>query len=86
VNLDDIKAAVSSFILREFLPGEKPEALKGNTQLITQGILDSLATLKLVSFIEDKYKIVVEPHEADAEHLNTLDDIADLIASKLRKS
>jgi acyl carrier protein len=83
MNHDDIQAAVKGYILDEFLPGENPEALGRTTPLITHGILDSLATLKLVSFLEKQFKITVEPHEADVDHLNTLDDITRLVASKL---
>jgi acyl carrier protein len=47
-----IKEDVKEFILREFLPGESPQELTDSTPLITGGILDSLATIKLVSFLE----------------------------------
>ena len=50
---------------------------------MTTGILDSLATLKLVTFLEQEFNITVEAHEADAENLNTLDQIADLVSGKL---
>jgi acyl carrier protein len=79
---ENIKAIVKEFILAEFLPGEKPEALEGGTELITQGILDSLATLKLVAFLEQKFDITIAPHEADAEYLNTIDDITRLVDQK----
>ena len=84
-NMQDIKNTIKAYILKEFLPGERPEALDDSTQLITQGVLDSLATLKLVSFIEERYGITLGPHETDAEYLNTLDRIANLIASKQPK-
>ncbi len=48
---ESIKAKVKEYILKEFLPGENPESIGGSTELIDSGILDSLATLKLVSFI-----------------------------------
>ncbi|MGE0387688.1 MAG: acyl carrier protein [Gammaproteobacteria bacterium] len=78
----DIKATVKAYIMKEFLPGEDPEALDDTTELITQGVLDSLATLKLVSFLEEQFGIALAPHETDAEHLNTLADIAELVGSK----
>ena len=81
--MDDIKATVKAYILKEFLPGEDPEELTDETPLITGGILDSLATLKLVTFIEDRYRIALQAHEADADNLNTLTDITRLISSKL---
>jgi acyl carrier protein len=79
---DETKSAVKDFILREFLPGEDPNELQDDTPLITGGILDSIATLKLVAFLEEQFGISIAAHEADVEHLNTLNDIAALVASK----
>ena len=73
---------VKAFVLREFLPGENPSELKDDTPLMTTGILDSIATLKLVTFLESEFNISVEAHEVDAENLNTLGLIARLVASK----
>jgi acyl carrier protein len=80
-----IKDSVKAFILREFLEGEDPANLTDSTPLITAGILDSLATLKLISFLEETFGINVQAHEADAEYLNTLTDIANLVATKQEK-
>ena len=79
----EINAEVKEFLLKEFLPGESPEQLTDSTPLITGGILDSLATLKLVAFLEERYKIHVQAHEADVEHLNNITAIAGLVQSKL---
>jgi acyl carrier protein len=79
-NIETVKA----FILREFLPGEDPAALTPTTPLITGGILDSIATLKLVSFLEERYRIELEPHEVDADNLDTLESIDRLISSKVK--
>lgn len=79
---DDIKQAVKDFILAEFLPGEDPNELTESTPLITGGILDSIATMKLVLFMEERYGVTLEAHETDPEHLDTITDIAQLIRSK----
>lgn len=81
---DPIKSSVKRFILEEFLPGERPEALTDDTPLVAEGVLDSLATLRLVSFLEKEFKVSIAPHEVDAEYLNTLPSIAALVRSKLR--
>jgi acyl carrier protein len=78
-----IGAGVKEFILREFLPDEDPAELQASTPLITAGILDSIATLRLVAFLEERYKIAIAAHETDVEHLNTIDDISRLVHSKL---
>ena len=78
----DIKATIKEFILREFLPGEDPDELTDITPLISGGILDSIATIKLVLFIEESFKVKVEAHETDPEYLDTIESIAELIVSK----
>lgn len=77
-----IKTSVKSYILDEFLPGEDPDELADDTPLITGGVLDSLATLKLVAFLEETFHVSIEAHEVDTENLNTLDDIAALVSAK----
>jgi acyl carrier protein len=79
---DDIKTVITDFVLKEFLPGEDPSELTDTTPLITGGVLDSIATLKLVMFIEERYGISLQAHEVDPEHLDTIAQIAELIRSK----
>ena len=74
--------AVRTFILEGVLPGEDPSQLTDTTPLISGGILDSLATIKLVTFLEERFKITIQAHEADADHMDTLADIAKLVVSK----
>ena len=77
-----IKATVKTFILKEFLPGEDPAALTDTTALVSTGILDSIAVLKAVTFLENQFGITIEPHEAVVENLNTLSDIGRFVMSK----
>jgi len=80
--MSDVEYSVKQFILKEFLPGEDPSELTSSTPLITGGILDSLATMKLVMFLEDSYGVKFEAHEVDPDHLDTVADIARLVAAK----
>jgi len=79
---DEIQAKVKDFILREFLPGEDPSELKPDTPLITGGILDSIATLKLVGFLEEQFGINLAAHEASVDYLNTINEIDALVQKK----
>jgi len=79
---DALQQTIKNFILDEFLRGENPDELTGITPLITGGIIDSIATMKLVMFIEEKYGIALEPYEVDKENLDTIDRIVRLIKSK----
>ena len=76
-----IKQIVRDYIVEEFLYGEG-DRLTDETQLATEGIIDSLSTIKLVSFIENRFQITLEAHEA-VENMDTIPDIADLVVSKL---
>jgi acyl carrier protein len=80
--MDNVTQVVRDYILREFLPGEDPGELTDDTPLITGGVLDSITTLKLVVFLEERFGVTVEAHEAGVEHLDTVGEIARLIASK----
>jgi acyl carrier protein len=82
MNPQDIKTTVKTFILNEYLLGEDPAALTDATPLMTTGILDSIAVLKVVTFLENQFGITIEPHEAVVENLNTLADIGRFVISK----
>lgn len=81
--MEEIGNKVKEFIMNEFLPGEDPDQLSDSSPLISGGILDSLATLKVVSFLEDSFSIKVQPHETDEDNFGTISDIVKLVQSKL---
>jgi acyl carrier protein len=82
MNEQDIKAVLKNYILNEFLRGEDPAALTDTTPLMTTGIIDSIAVLKVVGFLENDLNITVEPHEAVVDNLNTISDMTRLVMSK----
>src|SRR5579885_3576938 len=82
VIMQEISAAIHGFLLREFLPGEDPAELTDRTPLISGGILDSIGTLKLVAFLEDRFGVTIAAHEAGIDRLDAVADIAQLVARK----
>ena len=80
--MEEIRTVVSDYILTHFLPGEDPSELTETTPLITGGVLDSIATLKLVVFLEDRFGVTVDAHEAGVENLDSVGQIAALVARK----
>jgi acyl carrier protein len=81
--MQEIRDTIKGYILNEFLPGENPAELTDSTPLITGGVLDSLATIKLVVFLEEQFHIQIEAHETMVDYLNTISDIAQLVHSKM---
>lgn len=80
--MEALNATVKDYILSEFLQGTPASELTDSTPLITGGILDSLATVQLVSFLEEQFAIEVAPHEVSVDYLNTISDISNLVRSK----
>ena len=79
-----IRDAVREYILTEFLPGEDPLALTDSTPLITGGILDSIASVRLVSFLEERYGVRFEAHEVSVDFLDNIDSINETVDRKLQ--
>ena len=80
--MGEVGEAIKAYILEEFLPGEDPKELTETTPLNSTGILDSIATLSLVSFLEDRFKIQIEPHELDGDSFADIANIERLVTSK----
>ena len=83
LSMQEVKEIVKGYILEEFLPGENPAELTDSTPLISGGILDSLATIKLVAFLEQRFQIQIQAHETMIDYLDTIPDIAKLVSSKI---
>ena len=80
--MSDTKNTIRQFILATYLPGESADNLRDDTPLRTSGILDSLATLGLVSFVEKEFGIELEAHETGIDTFDRIEDIAALVARK----
>lgn len=80
----NVREAVRTYILDNFLPGEDPANLTDDTELKESGILDSLSTLKLVTFLEQEFKVEFEANDLDAGNLASLANIERLVLSKLK--
>jgi len=80
--MESMNEEIRQYILSEFLPGEKPSNLRDDTALRTSGVLDSVATLRLVTFIEERFGITVEAHEAGVENFDSINSIVAFVESK----
>ncbi len=79
---DEIKAIVKEYILTKFLLGENPDMLEDDTPLITGGVLNSITTVDLISFLEEQFGVEFKAHEMSADYLDTLNVIAATVQSK----
>ena len=79
----EIKAEVREYIDATFLTGGNGVSVDDATPLITGGLIDSVGMLGLVRFLERRFGIELLPKEVDADRLDTVDAIAQLIRRKL---
>lgn len=80
--IEEITEPVKAFILETFMPGENPDALDYNTPLISGGMMDSISTLRLVTFLEEEFDIRIQTEEMNADNLDTLAEITSFVVSK----
>lgn len=74
---------LKQYIIQEFVPEGLAAEITDDMDLIQNGILDSLAVLKLVAFVEDSYDVALEPEEIDPENLKSIAAISALITEKI---
>ena len=81
--MNNMRDVVRAFILENFLPGEDPKNLTDDTELKESGILDSLSTLKLVTFLEEQFHVEFEADDLEAGNLASIENIERLVKSKM---
>ena len=80
--MDDLNDVIRRFILNTYLQGESPDNLRDDTPLQSSGILDSLATLGLVTFLEQEYKIELDISDTSVDNFDRIEDIARAVRTK----
>ena len=78
----DMTKAVRDFLLGELMQDQDPDSIDNTTQLISTGILSSLATLQLVTFLEDTFDISVKAREVGVDNMDSIADIVAFVQSK----
>lgn len=78
---DTVKNSIRTFVVDDVLEGQDFHDLTDSTPLITTAVLDSIAVLKIVLFLEEEFSIGVDPAQIDADHLDTVDLMAELVQS-----
>jgi acyl carrier protein len=80
--MDQLRDTIRDFIVSHYLPGESRENLRDDTPLVSSGILDSLGTLGLVSFIAEQFGVELDVYDTSVEHFDRIEDIAQSIERK----
>jgi acyl carrier protein len=76
--MTDVRAAVREYVVKEFKP---KVPLDYDTPLIQQGIIDSLAVLMLIGFLDERFGIRIDPEAVRLESFETINAIQALAES-----
>lgn len=80
----DLETAIERFIVDEIMLGDSSTKIAPNESLISSGVLDSLALLRLISFLEDQMGVTVDDSEVIPENFETINDIKAFVENKKR--
>lgn len=78
----DIKPAVRTFILDNFLFGDDSRLQDDDASFLENSIVDSTGFLELISFLEKTFDIRVEDDELLPENLDSLGNIEAFVTRK----
>ncbi len=73
---------VEQFIVGEIAAGRGISTIAHDSDMLSDGIIDSLGITELISFLERRYGIKVEDDDIDAENFRSIDSIVAFVERK----
>lgn len=80
--LEPVHQHIREFIVENFLFGDDDYELDNGVSLIETDLVDSTGILELVSFLEERFEIVVADADIVPANLDSIDRIAAFVARK----
>ncbi len=78
----NLKQELSEHIIEQYLKGQMPEGFDDDYNLIDDGILDSLAIINLVDYLEKQYQIEFGDNDIVPEHFSSVNALAEFVHQK----
>jgi acyl carrier protein len=79
---EEIRDVVRNFIISEFLLGEDPSLLADDAKLISGGIMDSIAVVRLVSYLEEHFGFQLQSQDVTVSRFDTIERIVGTVQEK----
>jgi acyl carrier protein len=76
---DGLGETIRTFIIQSFAPGERPENLPSDLDLIRSGVLDSLAIVHTASFLQELAGTEIEAHELTPKNIGSIAAMASFV-------
>jgi acyl carrier protein len=81
---DSLHTEIRNFILENYLFTNDASAIGLDDSLLGKGIVDSTGMLEIIFFIEEKLGVKVKDEEMIPDNLDSVNKIADFVASRRR--
>ena len=78
----NIEAVIERYILDQIMLADHGTNIDPDQSLLTSGIIDSLALLRLISFLEEQFGLKVEDEEVVPQNFETINVIKSFVQSK----
>ena len=75
----ELERRIREYVPRELLYDRDASGLKDDDSLLGPGLLDSVAILRLVAWIEEEFGVHVPDEDVVPEHVETVRRLADLV-------
>jgi acyl carrier protein len=82
-DVTDISGPIRAYVQDELMADTPAAELDENTHLIEEEILDSLAIFTMVTFLEERFSIQIDPEEVVLDNFETLGAIEQMVARHL---
>jgi acyl carrier protein len=70
--MDDQIVKIKGFIVEEFMPDISVDELESDFDLLTGGVVDSLALLQFIAWMEEEFDITIDESELEPDSLRTV--------------
>ncbi|MGE3309835.1 MAG: acyl carrier protein [Limisphaerales bacterium] len=77
----NIQSEIKTFVLDELLAGARPD-LGLDEPLFSSGTLDSLGTLRLIAFLEERYGITISDGDVGESNFGSLKLLSEFVEKK----
>ena len=82
MKLEDIILKLENYVNEHFDIGDDPD-YNAEVDLFEYGFLDSMGAMEVIAFIEEEFGIEITQKDIVLYPMNTLTEIADVVAEKL---
>lgn len=79
--MTDIETKLTSFVNDELLMRSADDAIGVDEDLLMSGLLDSIAVMRLVGYIEDGLNVAVPPEDVTLENFSSVAAISQFLSA-----